>query len=393
MTRNVINKLLIARRLLGLAKEHLLSSSELALGIGVNLLQDAVEMFLLAISEHVNAEVETNTKFDKYFELINTRISPKEIPFRLPLIALNKQRVSSKHYGIIPARSEVEKMPVIVQEMFEEVTKSVLSASFGSVTLIDLLREDEAKTVLKGAETALTALDFEGCLIACRKAIFIRFENDYNISRFAKEGDTQQFLSFLLPGKHAPYYAKSKDYAQRHVDEPTDYIVIDHNKLEMELMTSGVDSVSFWNIRRLTPAVYRGEDGEWQVKREFSKLDPEGIKERAEYVLDTTINIFLASQQRMLATRTSYGGLYYVNLLHECIPVYKKASLASEIVTTTPPGIKRLNVDSESRALEGTEIFWHVHHYENETHIWGYIPNSAVDHTENVGGPNSGEAT
>ena len=382
MNRNAVNKLLIARRLLGLAKEHLVSSSELALGIGVNLLQDAVEMFLLAISEEVNAEIETNTKFDKYFDLINARISPREIPFRLSLIALNKQRVSSKHYGIIPARSEVEKMPIIVQEMFEEITKSVLHASFGSVTLIDLLRDNEAKMALKDAELALVASDFEGCLIACRKAIFIQFENDYNVSGFAKAGNDQRFISFFSPGKYAPIYAKNKDYVDRQVDEPTDYIVIDYAKLEMELMTQGVDSVSFWNIRRLTPAVYRNDKGEWVIKREFAKLEPEGIKERAEYVLDAAINVFLASQQKMLATRTSYGGLYYVDLQHECIPVYKKASLTSEVVVTTPSGLKRLNVNSQTTSLDGDETFWHVHHYENENLIWGYIPNSAVSHAE-----------
>ncbi len=343
-------------------------------------MQDAVELFFLAISEHVNAEIETNTKFDKYFELINARISPKEIPFRLPLIALNKLRVSSKHYGIIPARSEVEKMPLIVQELFEEVTKSVLNASFVSVTLIDLLRDNEVKTMLKDAEAAFAASDFEECLTACRKAIYIRFENDYNISRFAKEDSTQNLLSFILPGNHAPQYAKNKDYVQRQVNEPTDYIVIDHNKLEMELMILGVESVSFWNIRRLTPAVYRNDDGNWLIKREFSKLDQAGIRERAEYVLDTAINVFLAAERKMLATRTSYGGRYYVDLLNECTPVYSKASSASQIITTTPLGLKRLNVDSETTELDGNETYWHVNHYENENHIWGYVSNSAVNH-------------
>ena len=39
----------------------------------MNLLQDAVEAFLLAVSEHVNAGIQSGTYFDKYFALF-TRI-------------------------------------------------------------------------------------------------------------------------------------------------------------------------------------------------------------------------------------------------------------------------------------------------------------------------------
>lgn len=140
MEKSIINKLLLSRRLFEIARENLQSSNELALSIGINLLQDSVEAFLLAVAEKVNAGIKNNTGFDKYFELINLKTSPKELPFQPILISLNKLRVNSKHYGLVPAKSEVDGLFVAVKEFFEEVSSSILDKSFSTLSIIDLLR-------------------------------------------------------------------------------------------------------------------------------------------------------------------------------------------------------------------------------------------------------------
>src|SRR5262249_46665998 len=104
MDKSLLNKLLLARRLHGLASESLRSTNELSLSIGTNLLQDSVESFLLAIAQHVNAAVSLRMDFDKYFEVIDEKIKPKSLPFRSRLIALNRLRINSKHYGMSPSQ-------------------------------------------------------------------------------------------------------------------------------------------------------------------------------------------------------------------------------------------------------------------------------------------------
>ena len=79
-------------------------------------------MFPLALSEHLNAGVDQRTTFDRYFELINQKITPAELPFRVRLIALNKLRVNSKHFGLEPSKSELEPLLTTVWEFFDEVT-------------------------------------------------------------------------------------------------------------------------------------------------------------------------------------------------------------------------------------------------------------------------------
>ncbi|MBI4763253.1 MAG: hypothetical protein HY787_01435 [Deltaproteobacteria bacterium] len=77
-----ITKVLLSRRLYQISLENLDSDNELSLSIGVTLLQDSVEIFLLAIAEHLDADVGNNTNFSKYFEIINKKLFPKELPFR-----------------------------------------------------------------------------------------------------------------------------------------------------------------------------------------------------------------------------------------------------------------------------------------------------------------------
>jgi hypothetical protein len=378
MNRSVLNKLLLARRLFELARENLSSANDLSLAIGVNLLQDAVEAFLLAVSEHVNAGILAKTTFDQYFALINAKIEPKELPFRLRLLALNKLRVNSKHSGLAPAKSETEGMPVTVREFLEEVTTSVLGITFATVSLIDLLQDGEAKSLLKEAEAAFVNGEFETCLECCRKAIFVRIESSYDIAPFDCEQPVGA-LGLFLPLTSAPYYARNKEYISQNVKDPTDYIVLDHNALEMDLMKSGMDIVSFWNVWRLTPEVYRADQAkEWVVKHDLAKLEQDGIRERAEYVLDTTINLLVSADQRNAATRFPGHDRYSVELRRDQIPVYSKADTNSEVVTTTPPGLMQLDVDFSVPALHGNGEFWHVFHFEKELKIWGYIQADCV---------------
>lgn len=159
----------------------------------VNLLQDAVEAFLIAVADFVPAEIDQNTKFDKYFVLINEKISPKELPFKSRLIRLNRIRVDSKHYGIQPARDECERVAVSVREFFEEVSNSVLGANFSSVSAIDLLDAGEIKILLLEAKSARESGDHEACVIACRKVLYVAVEYRYDVSKF-REGKAQGLL-------------------------------------------------------------------------------------------------------------------------------------------------------------------------------------------------------
>jgi hypothetical protein len=381
MTPSTLNKLLLSRALFHLAKDNSASSNGVRISIACNLLQDAVECFLVALAEHVHAKVDPKTSFEQYFDRINDQLGSNRLPYQLPLIALNKIRVNSKHYGIQPAKPELDAKLITVGEFFQEVTEATFGQAFATLSLVDLLRDGPAKTLLREAEEAFESENYSECLVLCRKVLFVIFESDYNAKAFVDESVPKNFFAMALRGGlHVPYYARDKAYLEEEVKEPTDYIILDHNRLEMELMKDGIDSVGFWNVWRMTPAVYRENDNSpWIVKNDFKVLDSEGIAERAEYVLVTTTDILLTRNERHTKTRSVDYRRYYVDLKRESVPLYAKASKASPAPSTTPPGLRRLFCDYSIEGLDQSGTFWSITHKADDRYVFGFVHEEDVE--------------
>ncbi len=375
MDLETVRQISLARHLYELGVSSLRSSNDLHLFAAVNLIQDAVESFLLAIANHVGAETDQNTKFDKYFVQINEKIAPRELPFKLKLLRLNRVRVDSKHYGIQPARDECERLEVSVREFFDEVASSVLGVVFSTVSAIDLLDDGEPKTLLLEAKRALEEGDHETCAINCRKAMYVEIEGKYSIAEYADGQPKGLFAGYTL----APFYARSKEYIDKNVKDPTDFIVRDHSRIDQDLLTQGVDPTDFWNIWRLTPEVYRAKASDaWVVKHEFSKLDGHVLSDKIEYIFSTAIDVVLAIHTNRKTIQTSAYGSYYVNLAREGVPVYEKADNSSTVVGTTPPGMAKIGTDYRVLGLGGSTVYWHVTHLAKDAFLFGYIHNDDV---------------
>lgn len=375
MDIEVIRRLNLARHLYELATTSLNNANDVHLFSAVNLLQDAVEAFLLGTSDYVGAVIDYNTKFDKYFTQINEKIAPKELPFKSKLLRLNRIRVDSKHYGIQPARDECERIIVAVKEFFDEVCTSILGAPFSSVSAIDLLKDGETKALLLTAKSALEAGQFEECAICCRKAIYIEIESRYDISEF-KDGKIAGLLSFI---SKAPYYCRNKEYIDKNVNEPTDFIVYDHASVNEQLLTQGVDNIAYWNVWRLTPEVYRRRDKSWVVKHDFGKLDANSLRDRIDYIFAATLDVVLSIHSASQATQWNQSGNYYIDLAQEGVPVYKKADRGSEVAAVTFEGMTRIDTDYRVDGLNGDGPYWHVSHYDKEgSFLWGFIHNDFV---------------
>lgn len=239
MDVETVRRITLARHLYELGTASLRSANDMHLFSAVNLLQDAVEAFLIAVADHIGAAaIDQNTRFYKYFVQIDTKIAPKELPFKSKLLRLNRIRVDSKHYGIQPARDECDRLAVAVREFFDEVSSSLLGASFSTVSAIDLLHDGETKTALIDAKKALEAGELENCAVNCRKALFLEVERHYDISAY-KDGNPVGLLAGMTD---APYYARNKQYIEESVADPTDFIVYDlailiRNSLRKVLIT------------------------------------------------------------------------------------------------------------------------------------------------------------
>lgn len=371
MDIEVVRRICLARHLYELGLESIKSANDLYLFSGVNLLQDAVEAFLVGVADFVGATLDERTDFDKYFVFINKKIDPKELPFKNKLMRLNRIRVDSKHHGIQPAREECQRLAVSVREFFDEVSNSVLNINFSAVSTIDLLQEGETKEALLKAKTALDKGQFVECAISCRQAIYLELEHQYDISGFKEEPDPSPILLAFSP---APFFVKNKQYIDENVHDPTDYIVYDHTHLDQELLKYGVDHTAFWNVWRLTPEVYRKKDKGWIVKEDFAKLEPDILNDNIEYVFNTTVDIIITIHTKRGAIKTSSRREYHLELKQEEVPVYEKADTTSRIVATTPKGLTKVSCDYRILGLRGDGTYWHA----NESTLWGFIHNDYV---------------
>lgn len=379
MDIEVVRRVCLARHLYGLSKEHLNSTNDLYLFSTVNLLQDAVESFLLALSDFVRAQIDQRTTFDRYFVLINEKTSPKEIPFKSQLLRLNRIRVDSKHYGIQPSRQEVERLEVIVGEFFSESSASILGESFATLSTIDLLNDGETKDMLHQAREKLEAGELDECAICCRKALYLEVEYKYDISEFREDAPPRTgFSGFFGPQSSAPLFARNADYIKRNVKSPTDYIVYDQAHLHQELSTLRVDSTSYWNIWRLTPSVYRDSQKKWVVKMDLDKLDLEILANKIQYIYDTTINIIFSIHSVKNTIKTADYQRYNLELARDEVNVYEKADTDSTVLSVTPKGVTHLDCDHYIYGFKGDGPYWYVSQFFDKNFTSGYIHNDSL---------------
>lgn len=172
---------------------------------------------------------------------------------------------------------------------------------------------------------------------------------------------------------HAPFYARSKEYIEKNVKDPTDYIVYDKSSLDQKLLKYAVDNTSFQNLYRLTPEVFKNEDNQWIIKQDFDKLEGELLKDKIEYIFSTTVDIIFSIHSKKEAIKTSDYRKYQIELNQEEIPIYEKAGINSKLVGHTPPGVQCLDCNIYVTGLKNDGLYCRVSYSNEEIYLRGYI--------------------
>lgn len=363
MDKRVIHKVLLSRSLFQLAKENAKAMGGPRLSIACNVAQDAVECFLLAICDAVGIDLGSNAAFDKYIEKINEKISPSILPFSAQLRSLNKLRVNSKHYGLEPSAVELQQLVLVAEEFFREASSSLLNSDYFTVGFSEILSSGNERDLMIEAESAYRQADFRGCLIACRKALFHAIESDYDAKRFSSGNQ----LGLLFYFSKVPQFARSRDWIEKNVKIPTDYIVIDHQRVEMTLMKAGVTPMLYWNVCRLTPDVYKSfGENDWVVKNEFRKLTSSSIRDNAEYVLAATLELLIALDADNRRAKWIDNQEFEIPLVADRVPILETAERTAKVAATSPPGVTKLRCDFSTEGLDKSGHYWHVQHFEGQ---------------------------
>jgi hypothetical protein len=162
---------------------------------------------------------------------------------------------------------------------------------------------------LKAAEKAISAKRFLDALIETRKAVFVEFEEDYNVYGWRDyDGKTQEnaLASVIRRGWRAPTWTRRKDWIEKNVRVPTDYIQIDYQNWRLQAMELGIHTVELQNLQRLTPGVFRStRKADWSVTYDARFPSNNAIEANARYCLDRAVWIVLKKQEHAGVRRES----------------------------------------------------------------------------------------
>jgi hypothetical protein len=167
-----IDRVLLPKYLYQNGKEFLERDDPYAFGLAVSLFQDAAESLLFYIALHLG-EFKKPYAFLDYWHAV--KVAPKnkdkkDLPLRLQMEQLNRDRVDFKHYGNLPAAVTARDHALNTEEFLRKSMDIFLGVDFDILSKADLIVDSRAKELIKNAEKYYRESDYRECIAECAKA-------------------------------------------------------------------------------------------------------------------------------------------------------------------------------------------------------------------------------
>lgn len=302
MKDTTVHFLVIARALLERSESLCLSADRYLASAGLVILQDALEAVFYALLIELGVDEGKNLERKSFDELVGELKNANVlVPKSGTLKALNKQRVLTKHYAQLAEPITVRTYFEAASTVIESICQSVLGRSIFDLFIADILVDSAEKFYLKKAEYYLYKKDYLFALIEIRKAIFVVFEEEYSVYGWRDYDGVEKvglLMSAIRGGLSAPEWKRRKDWIEKNIRVPTDYIQIDYNHWNFRAINIGIHTIELQNILRLTPAVFRMQGGkEWSVTYDASFSLHYATELNTRYCLDRTVSFMLKKQE------------------------------------------------------------------------------------------------
>jgi hypothetical protein len=237
LARPLLERLTIVKYLALAAAEEATSTAPFAAGRAVLLLQDAAEMFLRLVAEHLHATVKEQVTFNGLLEAIDKVVS-SPLTHRTSLNQLNKARVNFKHFGLLPTDDDVSKLLTDVSAFLEATTRSLLQLEYEHVSLRNLVGHRRTENWLASAERHLDAGEFRDAVTDAAFAF-----------RIAQER--------FRPDPQGSPLAHRRSRATPELAQLTSTIIEEFARLEsrIDLLTMGIDLPQYRRFLRTAPYV------------------------------------------------------------------------------------------------------------------------------------------
>lgn len=299
MKSSTLNTLLVAKSIFRETKHLVNSGDKHSCTAGIILLQDFVELVVLAALDELDKDEESKS-FDELLGELKKLKAP--IIKSGTIKALNKQRVISKHYGQLSEPASVINYFNTAIAFADTLLEHVVGSKLQDIFLTDILNDGIAKELIKNSISLAEQGDFLSSLLDLRKAFYVSYEYQYCIYDYRQHDQYQPhsfgLLGFGTPnGMKAYHWTKNKAWIESNVRKPLDYIQINHEQLKTDCMEWGVSTADTENFRRLTPDIIETEKGSWHYDYEASFSANELNIENFNYCMDALLDFLLKKQQ------------------------------------------------------------------------------------------------
>ena len=338
MKEATVHSLLIGKTLLDQAIPLCSSVDRYKASAGLSILQDAIEIFFIALLIELGVDEQKALESKSFDELVGElKKAGVPVPKSGTLKALNKQRVLTKHYAQVADSTTVKGYLDAAVVAIDASLLYVTEKSLSGILLTEILDECEAKDFLMQAGRLIERGNFLPGLVEIRKAFYVFFEFDYDIQGWRDVEDQTHrpgLADILRGGRKSPCWARNRKWIEENVKKPAHYILIDHEQWRVDAMEKEISAVELHNLRRLTPAVIRDQSsGAWLIEYDVHYEINNANDGNARYCLDRAIvAISKAQEHKKSHRRVKRGsfGIWPEFFLGDS--VYAKASTATSVV-------------------------------------------------------------
>ncbi len=393
MKPETVQALVTARILFDKARELCITDDKYSASTGLVILEDAVELILYACVTELAIDEKKNLGYLTFHTLLKeVRNAGNKIIKARDLKSLHMGRNNVKHYGHLAEPTTVRKFFDSAKISMDYLLQQVVGKDLQDIMLHEVVKEGEAKDYIQEACELIEKKDFFWALINIRKAVYVEIEEEYSIEQWATVSNDDDYLKklFVAVGRKAPWYTKNKEWIEKNVNDPFDYIQLDHDKVRLDLLEWGVTTEDFWNLWRLTPQVFRFKKSQkWVLKGELKHFKEGASETNVKYCLDKATLLIMKKQKHHDLSRhlTDYEPWHQLTVeIKQKAPLYEKASEISKEVKMLKKGTVLNAIYIVTSGLNEKKKFVYILHEDKDKNlIKGYVDSSVCEILEDSG--------
>jgi hypothetical protein len=250
---------------------------------------DAAELFLELACEYKNIPTR-DLRFNGYFKKLDEEIKPKKILQKTSMEKLNEARGGLKHKGNLTSKVDIEVFRVNTYNFFKENTKLIFEKDYDSISMVDMVKFNEARNSLKEAEALIVQTKTADAMAKIAIAFFQLVEEyERNITFAGKSPFDFGAIPFDMPltltligDRHFP---GSKLLAQVGM-------AVSQIQKAMRILSMGLDYKKYSYFARFSPSVTK-TDKKYNVTSfiDYNNVSVEFCKPFIDFVIECALRL------------------------------------------------------------------------------------------------------